>query len=284
MPTGRKSFSNPIITREVSISLERVLMAPSGTTWSPTRVDLTPGSSQFPAGFRDLGAVVNDQTQLTITREAFQLQAGIPAILQYEAILALGGRLRAEFHSLSVRKMAYVLGNVDPINMFEPASTVSSTIAPSSTIVVITSASSILPGDVLIAASTTLALLTTDNEAQVDPINYTAGNNTIILREDGFPTQPFTGWFVAKLTAAHQPYGTSKVREYAIIGVADFIDGPQIIHFFKKARVAPVEITETYIPSQNARLPGNWDLLGYEDSSYDSSTTHLVIGQRWWFP
>lgn len=194
-----RSFNNVIDPAFVSLAIEQILIAPSTQAWTPGRVDL----GSLPTGFLNLGAVVEDQVTLTFTRELFQLETGIPRVLQYSAVTGLRGRLEAQFHSISNTIMAYILSNVDPVDV------------------------------------------------------STIGNRVAM--------------------------GTSKQKEWHILGVADFIDGQQIVHDMGKARAGAGDMQDAFRPTQNGRIQGRWELFGYTTTIYDSGNTHLIVAERFLF-
>lgn len=275
-----QSFLNPIKSQEVSLAIERLLVAPFGTTWDNTRITLS--NSAIPAGFRDLGAVVEDSVALTVSREVFSLPTGIPRILQYQAVLGLTGRFQAVLHSNSPRKVAYGLGNTDAVNTLDNSiQTVSNTVVPSYTQVMLSNspAAALNVGDLVVADSSATTLTVSDNETYVTSIS----GGTIYLSSPGFPTLPMTGWKFSKVTSVKQPYGTALIKQYRVLGVADFIDGIQVVHDLQKAQIGGGDYTETLRPTENARVIVNFALLGYSASGYEGSN-HLVLGERFFFP
>jgi hypothetical protein len=105
-----KTYLNQITASEVSLGIERLLIAPKDTTWSVARIDInTP-----PSNFVDLGSVVEDTPVLKVTREKFKLITGIPRVLQYQAILAMEGTFQAMLHSKDWSKLQYAMGNTSP--------------------------------------------------------------------------------------------------------------------------------------------------------------------------
>jgi hypothetical protein len=282
-----RSFGNVIIKRDVSLAIETFLIAPSTVTWSPTRIQSL-ANTALPTGFRLLGSVVEDSVTLTFTKELFQLQVGLPKILAYSAVIGISGRVEAQFNSFSQRVMAYAMGNVDPVNSFSTIYLTAGTsiigLSDNTSLISNTPGfGGIIVGDVVITASSTTALLTTDNEAEVNSIG--TGANTLILyfTSPGFPTKPETSWFFARLTMVALPAGTSKQKEYHIIGVADTIDGFQIIHDIQKARVGAGDMQDAMRPTENGRIQARWELFGYTTSRY-LPDTELVVAEKFWFP
>jgi hypothetical protein len=273
-----KSFNNVITTRNVSLAIEQILMAPSSVTWTPTRVSLS--NTAIPVGFRNLGAVVEDSVQLTISRELFQLQTGVPRILQYSAVIGLSGRLEVQFHSFGSRQLAYASGNVDPVNTVNTIITLAATTGHALTLAHATTAvPTATIGDVFVVFPTTPGIATTDNEAEVSSISGTAYSFT----SPGFLDLPTSGGFIGKLTSVAVPAGTSKQKEYHILGVADTIDGIQIVHDMQKARVGAGDMQQGFRPTENARTQGRWELFGYNTTRYGVDT-ELILMERFQFP
>lgn len=277
-----KSFNNVITTRNVSLAIEQILIAPSTQTWSPTRVTLS--NTAIPTGFRHLGAVVEDSVNLTVSKELFQLQAGIPRVLQYSAVIGISGRLEVLFHSFSARTAAYAMGNVDPVNTVNTIVLLPSTVVPAYTSVTLAAAiPGLAVGDVLVMATTTPGIATTDNEAEVNSIGTGASSLVVNFTSPGFVTLPTTDSVVGKLTSVAVAAGTAKQKEYHIVGVADTIDGYQIVHDMQKARVGAGDSQEGFRPTENQRIQGRWELFGYNTTRFGTDT-ELVVMERFWFP
>jgi len=282
-----KSFNNVIISRNVSLAVEQLLIAPSSQTWSPTRITMS--HTSLPTGFKHLGAVVEDSVNLTFSRDIYQLQTGLPRVLQYSAVVGISGRLEATFHSFSQRTMAYAMGNVDPVNTVSTVygTTIDSGAWGLSSYTQISANTpgigTILVGDVIVTAATSPALLTTDNEAEVNSIGTGVNSMVLYFTSPGFLTKPQTSWFFAKLTGVALPAGTSKQKEYHILGVADTLDGYQVVHDMQKVRVGGGDMNDAFRPTENGRVQGRWELLGYQVSRY-APDTELVVAERFWFP
>ncbi len=105
-----KTYTNEIDVDEVSLGITHLLLAAKSTVWTPGRVNI----STPPTSFTWLGAVVEDSTGLTVTREKFMLKTGIPRITQYEQIMAMDGVFKCALHSKDWEKWAYALGNTAP--------------------------------------------------------------------------------------------------------------------------------------------------------------------------
>jgi len=280
-----KSFNNVIIPREVSIGIERILIAPSTQTWSPTRIAGL-DNTLLPTGFRDMGAVVEDTVTLTATSEKFRLETGIPKVLQYTAILSLSGKLEAQLHSFSARKMAYALGNVDPVNTVSSIHSTSINSSSGDHTVLYMSTAPIVGlavGDVLVASANTVGIRTSDNEAQVSSLGSAATTMFVYLSTPGFLDVVGTAWFVGKIQMIAQPFGTAKERTFHILGVADTVDGWQVVHDIASCKVAAGDINDAFKPTENARIQLRFDLFGYTTTRY-LPDTELIVAERFVFP
>lgn len=75
------------------------------------------------------------------------------------------------------------------------------------------------------------------------------------------------------------PFGKTTIKKYALLGVADFVDGSQVIHYFPEVSVKP-EYTENIRPDEAGRIT-----LGFD--AYSSiSTIHgseRIVGERFYF-
>lgn len=276
-----KSFNNVITTRNVSLAITQILAAPSTQTWSPTRITLS--NTSLPTGFRHLGAVVEDSVNLTYTKELFQLYAGLPRVLQYSAVVGVTGRLEAMFHSFSQRTMYYAMGNVDAVNVSNTIYALYNTAQAYTSLALGTVGHSLAVGDVVVAALNTTALLTSDNEAQVSSIGTGANTLTVYLTSPGFLDLPYGTWMVGKADMIRLPAGTSKQKEFHILGVADTIDGYQIVHDLQKVRVGGGDVQDAMRPTENGRIAARWELFGYNSTAYGTDT-ELIVYERFWFP
>lgn len=283
---GDRSFGNVIITRNVTLAIEQILIAPSSQTWTPTKLASLANTS-LPTGFRHLGAVVEDSVTLTISREKFTLLTGLPKVLQYSAVTGVSGRMEAQFHSYSNRTMTYANASVDAVNFVATIFPLWTTTSQFNTALVITTnwGTQYVVGDVLLTSTTTPTILSTDNEAEVNSVGVLAGANSvnIYFTSPGFPDTPNTSWFVAKLTGVVVPAGTSKQKEYHIVGVSDSIDGYQLIHDMQKARGAAGDMQDAMRPTENGKVQARWELYGYATSRY-LPDTELIVMERFWFP
>jgi len=232
-----------------------------------------------------LGSVVEDSSTLTFTKELFQLQVGLPRILAYSAVIGISGKVEVQFNSFSQRVMAYAMGNVDPVNTMSSIYVTYAATAQQNTLIVANTPGfgGLVVGDVIITAATSPALTTTDNEAEINSIGTGADTLILYFTSPGFPTVPNTGWFFAKLTSVAVPAGTSKQKEYHLIGIADTIDGYQVIHDMQKARVGAGDMQDAFRPTENGRIQARWELFGYTTTRY-LPDTELVVAERFWFP
>lgn len=278
-----ESYLNPINRGglvEVSLAVEHLLIAEAGTSWAPTRVTMS--NTNLPTGFRHLGSVVEDSTRLRVSRETYRLETGLPRVLQYQAVVGLAGQIVTVLHSMRPRKLQYALGNVRPVNTLDSTIiTLSSTVVPTHTAVTLANSpgSPLFVGDEVVVHSNASTLVVSDIEARVSSIS----GATVYLTSPGFPDLPSTGWFFSKVFAVKQPFGTSRIRQFAVLGVADFIDGMQVVHHMQKAQVGAGDIEDAFSPGQEGRVQVTLDLLGYTVSGYEGSN-HLVVAERYFFP
>lgn len=194
-----KTYDNEIVEEEVSLAIERLLVATSANTYDPEtdgKIDIaTP-----PTGFVDVGAVVEDTPVLTVTREKYQLRLGIPRALQYEQIIGVDGQFVCTVWAKSNDIVAKALG--------------------------------------------------------VDIVACTIATNVTRV-----------------------PFGRTTINKYAIIGIADFVDGTQVVHYFNEVSVKP-EYSENIRPDEAGRV-----VMGYDCYSH-ISTIHgdeRIVGERFYF-
>lgn len=170
-----KSYDNEIIEEEVSLAIERVLIAPHTYEWNPSTGKIDIGTP--PAGFIDLGAVVEDSPSLTVTREKYQLELGLPRALQYEAVIGLKGAFEIGIWAKSNEVVRNALG--------------------------------------------------------VDVVTITT-------------------------LGSRAPFGTTTIKKFALLGVADFTDGSQVVHHFPVV-VPKAEYTEQVRPDAAGKVALGFD-------------------------
>lgn len=191
-----KTYDNTIIEAETSLGIERILVADHPASWDPStgKIDY----SFPPAGFTDLGAVVEDTPAVTVTREKFQLKLGLPKALQYEQIIGVEGGIIATIYAKTNDVVEKALG-----------------------------------------------------VAKVDI--STLGDRI--------------------------PFGGTSIHKFAVLGVADFVDGTQVVHHFPECSVKP-EFVENVRPDDAGKIS-----LGFDAYSF-ISTIHndeRVVGERVYF-
>jgi hypothetical protein len=268
-----KSFNNLIDPIDVSIAIERVLIAPYPFVFSPARVNL----SSIPAGLHDLGAVVEDTPEFKVTRKKFQLDTGVPAVRQYEAVTGLTGNLQFSLHSDSWKKIAVAMGNYSAVSSATNLATISS-VVDYRTVTMVTTTSSLSVGDQVILATGA------NGPDQIDGPETRIGSiNGLTLVFDPPPLNPpVVNMNVWKYPYVRQALGTSKISQYTVLGVADFIDGVQIVHYIPKC-VPEGDWMEQIRPAQNPRIPINFSCFGVPSTVYGSST-ELIVAERFYFP
>lgn len=278
---GRRAYANIVNPVEVSIGIERLCIARYPQTWTPGRIDL----DVMPTGFFDLGAVVEDTPSLKISREKYQLETGVPMVLQFEAVMKVGGTFECQLHSNSWRKLQFALGNYTAVSSAATLGAVASVVSASAyTLDNTTAAESLAVGQTVVFASNYANLDRPDAfESRITSFAI-GGNDDTVVYLDPAPTSATsigTGWIAAKYAYVRQVFGSSQNQYYALLGVADFIDGTQVVHYIKKATPAN-ELTEEIRPGQNQRIPLSFNFFGTE--TIIGSAIELTVGERYFFP
>lgn len=106
-----KTYNNTLNTLEVALGIERFLVAPYPTTFTPERVDI----SVPPTGFMDMGAIVEDSPVVRYTREYFELKTGLPRSLQYRKVVEVNAEVEFKIYSQSWWQSQFCLGNASTI-------------------------------------------------------------------------------------------------------------------------------------------------------------------------
>lgn len=272
-----QTFNNIPYEKEVAIAIEQILIAPFPTSWTPAK--LTDPVDTPPVGFRNLGAVVEDSVTLTITREKFQLRTGIPKVLNYEAIMGVSATLEASLIARRGRLAGFAMGNVKPINMLAGTAVTTLSSVTNRAIVTLVASPNVAwaVGDLIGFSTTTPGLVDTEQDAYISSINALT-----VVFSPAFPDTPAVNNLVQKISGIRNPFGTSGIRKFHVLGVADFIDNIQVVHQFPKCDSSG-DWTEQFRPDQEGRLPMKLEALGYQSSTFDSSTSHLLVGERYWF-
>jgi len=284
----QSTAENLIHVRETSLAIEGLLIADSGITFSPTRVDV----SSPPAGFFYAGCVVEDTPQLQTTREKYTLQTGIPRVRQYEAIRGIDGTFSVTFYSNANRLARFSAAGVKQvktiIGSFGNAVVITSIDNAKTRVFVGTiAAASFVIGDWLTAGINATDLTRGDNEGEIFGIGTAAGETPgwLSFTSPGFISNLTTSDKIAKVTMSRIPFGTKQLPTFHVIGVADFIDGVQVLHDFQKA-VPAGDWTEQIRPDAAAQIATQWNLFGYTVAAalYGTPSAELVVGERFFFP
>jgi len=277
-----KTFNNEINGVEVSLGIQRLLIAEHPQSWDPNvngRIDL----ENLPTGFIDLGAVVEDTPSFAVTRSKFSLAAGLPSVIQFQAVVGMEGSFEAALHSLSWRKVQYAMGNVSAIS----STTLLSTIASVTDRNTVTFANTTDVESLTLGRQFTIAAV----EAEFDKADATE-TRVASIHADGvtfslLPTPihtPSVNDVAGIYDVACLYVGTTKIREHVILGVTDFLDGTQVVHHFFKMTPGE-EFTEEIRPTENARVPLAFDAFGVVRNDIPGiSSSQLVLARRCYFP
>lgn len=277
-----KAYTNDIRDAEVSIAIEQLLVAEFPTAWTPARIDV----AAPPSGFVHLGAVVEDTPSVSVEKNLFQLETGVPMITQYQAVIGLSGTLEATLHSYSWRKVQYALGNyATVVNSYTCITSIDSVI--SNAILVVSDVESLAAGSLLVTASTTPGLNDADAlESKISSLGDVVSINSLtVYLETELPSTPTAGDWVGCYDFVMQYIGTSKLRNMVILGVADFIDGAQVVHHILKAQAGGTWAEEIR-PDANARTPLEFTMFGQSvtTSPVYGGSDELIVAQRYFFP
>ena len=275
-----KSFVNEINEMEVSLAIERFIIAEFPNAWTPARIDL----DNLPSGFVDLGAVVEDTPSFSVSRTKFELDAGLPAVRQFEAVTALEGTLEFTLHSYSWRKVQYAFGNVTAVSSTTDVTTIASvTDRNTITFANTTSVESLATIGLQFAIAGAIADFDKADAVETRVASITSDGLTYYLVPTPIDT-PTAGDFVGYYDFQQSFVGTTKIRQHVLLGVADFINGTQVVHQFFKATPGD-EFTEEIQPGENARIPLSFNALGVSSAEVPGCTgDQLVVARRLYFP
>lgn len=269
---GNPTYTNQLRLEEVSLALENVLIAPFGTAWTtPGKIDV----DNPPTGWAHLGAVGDDSPNLVVQKDLYTIDTGIPRVRAYQAVMGISGSFEIAFMShLNYFAMLAAGGLNEQLSVTNAKAT---TAATRTVLTCNTAGFAVL--DMLVSAPTTTGLNTSDNVAWVESITTT----TVVVSGTGFRRTPGATDIVGKVLYSQLALGTSYLPKYALMGVADFIDGAQVVHLMRKAQPRG-QFGEALRAGQDVRIPTAWDLLGYTVTTPYSSTGQVVVAERFWFP
>jgi hypothetical protein len=270
-----KSYLNTVNEVEVSLAIEQLLIADYTQDWTPARVDF----DSPPTGFKPLGAVAEDTPNMVYSREKFQLQTGIPKVTQFEAIMSMEGRFECSLHSNSWRKVQYALGNYTAAASATVVATVSSVVNTST--YVVTSGESLTAYRQYIFGETAANFDDADGVETIVTSVSTTGSNAVINVKPAPLKTVAANWAIGAYDYVRQVFGSSQINYYKILGVADFIDGVQVVHQLMKVSPAD-EFSEQFRPDDNGKIPLTFNALGVQTTI--NSCTELIVGDRYYFP
>lgn len=111
MPSTVCAVLNPITASEVSLGIEKLLIANYPRTWSPARVDF----DNLPNGFTNVGAVVEDSPVMRYRRTLFTLPLSVLENLEsYAEVNGFSAEFEIKLYSNGYSKLQYALANVAP--------------------------------------------------------------------------------------------------------------------------------------------------------------------------
>lgn len=266
---------NTIQPEEVSMALEHFLVAPAGTAWVPgLRIDV----SSPPAGFAHMGSVLDDSPSLSVSKDFFRLTTGIPSVLAYQAVTQLGGEFSIVLNSFSQYATYIGLGGLPPYNVpattAQPFYTVVSTTTNGRTQVAVNSSANWAVNDMVVTDSS-VALLTSRNYAWISSVTATS----ITLSGEGFKDVPVAANPIIEVAYSRYALGTNVSPELHLLGVADFLNGAQIIHDMPHAQPKG-QWSESLRPGGIVQVACAFDLFGYTITSPYSTAGQIIVGER----
>ena len=282
---AQNAYTNPINEMEVSIAIERLLIANyPNTTFltSPGRIDV--GSP--PPSFFDLGAVVEDSPAFKVSREVFALETGIPKVTQYQAVTGLNGEFSVALHSSHWRKAQLALGNYSYTTSVTTIGSISSVVNRTRVVLTCTGSAPHTNGATI---GRQIVLNSSGNQDNIDAIETwiasisTVASGSYDVTFGTVPVRtPTAGQLMWKYDLSRLLVGSSQIKTYVLLGVADFVDGTQIVHHFPK--VQPMgEFNENIQPGQNQRTSLSWKAFGIPVTD-PLGAQELAVAERFYFP
>lgn len=280
------SYTNVVTPQEITLALEHFMIAPAGTALPVGRVDL----DSPPPGFIRLGAVADDSPTISVTKQKYDLSTGIPSNLQYQAVVGMQGQLQAVLHTFDPYAAYLAGGGLPPYLLPKTSASVYGTVANSATntrttVYVASSGSATFAVNDLVVTAASTALNTSRNYAWITAAASTTGAAwTLTLQGAGLPFTPTVGDPIVSVAMSRFALGTNILPEFRVVGVADAINGMQIIHDCQRARPTG-EFGEALRNGAHLQMPISFDLFGYTVSTPYSSSGQLVLSERFlWMP
>lgn len=271
---ARHAFGNELNEVEVSLAIERLLIADYPASFTPARIDF----DALPSGFYDLGSVKEDTPKVKVTREKYELETGLPRVLQFTSVVGLKGSFECMLYSNSWRKVQVAFGNYTATASAASVASISSVHSNGLTFVLSTTPTTPLAvGQQVIISSLNMDAI---DATEVRIASITSGN--LVYTISSVPIKAITaGLAVGVYGRVTQAIGGRSNRFYHILGVADFIDGVQIIHEMRKVQPS-ADWEESFVPNSAGMIPINMQALGF--NTVLTSCTEQVIALRHYFP
>lgn len=269
-----RGYANSVNEIEVSLAIERLLIGNFPTSWTPAKIDF----AALPSGYYDMGAVVEDTPVATMSRKSFELHTGLPKTLQFISPNEIDGAFKCSLHSNSWRKIQFAFGNYTWSCSATGVATIASVTADGRTFVLSTTPTTPLQvGQQIILSS----LSFDDPDAlEVRIGSITSGNLIYTVSTQPIKT-PSTGLTIGVYNRVSMYFGTSQIKYYSLLGVADFVDGSQVVHEFQKVRPDD-QFEDMYRPTENGKVP-----LSFKSISWVTTVQGCpqnVVGGRHYFP
>lgn len=267
------TFANVITPQEMTLALQHILFAPAGTPWTIGRISV----DSPPAGFLHAGAVMDDSPTFQTAKQFYDYSAGIPATLQYRAVTGITGSIGTTLNTFHPFAAYLALGGIAPWlaprTAAQPWYAITSTTIARDTVSV-TSTSGINVND-LVVTDTTAAINRSFNYAWVDSI---VSATQLHLSNTGFPNVPVNNNPIFVVDYQRMALGTSISPFLHVLGVADAIDGMQIVHDLPRVQPSG-QFQQALRNGQHINVPIQLDCFGYTVSSPHSSAGQLVVGE-----
>lgn len=270
-----RGHANSVNEIEVSLAIERLLIANFPTSWTPAKIDF----AALPSGYYDMGSVVEDTPVVTGARKSFELHTGLPKTLQFISPNEIDGMFKASLHSNSWRKIQFAFGNYTWTASAAAVGTISSVHASGLTFVLATTPTTPLA----VGQQIILSSLSFDDpdalEVRIGSIN--TGN--LIYTVSTQPIKAITaGLTVGVFNRVSMYFGSSQVKYYSLLGVAEFVDGSQVVHELQKVRPDD-NYEEMYRPTENGKVPLSFKALSFI-STINGCPQSVIFGRHFFPP
>ncbi|MFH0962959.1 MAG: hypothetical protein V2A58_02990 [Planctomycetota bacterium] len=267
-----KTYDRPLDPDRTSIGVEEFLIASYPCAFqvsSPPAARVAVSSP--PPGWKRLGRVEDGSAEVRLERAPTRYHGGPSGELLYQRAELTLARVSFRIQSLSSRDVRYAWGDGSSANLYgvdplSDATTITSVVSAERFVL-----AGPIAGCSWVVISPVSSLGSSDNDSRVSSLS---ADGTELFLASPPAEAPSPGWAVARLYGTRQSVGPDDRREFSLLGVADTVDGWQILHYFPRV-VAAGRWRETISPDRPASVELQFDVCAV------SSLASLLLFERY---